>query len=112
MKDLSHPALVSALKVRLALLRPESERLWGTMTAAQAMAHCASGIAVALGDLKPPRALLGSVIGWMIKPLVFGSDASMRRNTPTLKGLVVADERELGREREGLIAQIDRFVAA
>jgi hypothetical protein len=112
MKDLSHAALVGALKVRLALLRPESERIWGTMTAAQALAHSAAGFEVALGERKPPRLLLGSMIGWVIKPLVFGSDAPMRRNTPTMEGLVVADERVLGHERERLIALIDRFIAA
>lgn len=112
MKDLSQPALVNELKARVALLRPDSGRLWGTMTAAQAMAHCVGGFEVALGERKPPRMLLGSLIGWMIKPLVFGSDDPLRRNTPTLKGLVMTDERVFDTERERLIAQLDRFVAA
>jgi hypothetical protein len=36
----------------------------------------------------------------------------MRRNTPTVPGLVVADERALDAERERLRGLIDRFVAA
>ncbi len=112
MKDLYHPALASAIKARLALLRPESERLWGTMTAAQAMAHCAVGFTVALGDAKPPRVLLGSAIGWLIKPLVFRNDAPMRPNSPTAKSMLVADEREFGHERGRVIVLIDRFTAA
>jgi hypothetical protein len=112
MKDLYHPVLASALKARLALLRPESERLWGRMTPAQAAAHCAAGLEMALGDRKPPRVLMGSLIGWLIKPMVFGSDAPMHRNSPTAQELVVADQRELAHERERLIALIDRFIAA
>jgi hypothetical protein len=112
MKDLSDPALVDALKARVALLRPESGRLWGTMTPAQAVAHCAGGIEVALGERRPPRLLLGSLIGWLIKPLVLGSDGPLRRNTPTPKGLEVTDDRELDHERERLITLLDRFVAA
>ena len=40
------------------------------------------------------------------------NDEPMRRNSPTVKGLVVQDERDLGMERERLLALIDRFAAA
>jgi transposase InsO family protein len=48
----------------------------------------------------------------MVKPMVFGNDEPMRRNSPTVKGLVVRDERDLGTERERLCGLIDRFTAA
>jgi hypothetical protein len=112
MKNLFEVARVEEVKKRMAQLRPDSERQWGKMTAAQAVAHCSGGMELALGDRKPPRMLIGRIIGGMIKPKVLGNDEPMRRNSPTVKGLVVQDERDLGAERERLCGLIDRFAAA
>jgi transposase InsO family protein len=48
----------------------------------------------------------------MVKPKVLENDEPLRRNSPTVKGLVTQDERDLGRERERLRGLIDRFAAA
>jgi transposase InsO family protein len=96
----------------LAQLRPESERLWGRMNAAQAVAHCSAGLELAAGDRKPPRVLMGRIMGRIIKPMALGNDEPMRRNSPTVKDLVVQDKRDLGTERERLSGLIDRFAAA
>jgi hypothetical protein len=80
------------------------------MSAAQMVAHCAAGLELAAGDRRPPRALMGRVIGWIIKPLVLGNDGPMRRNAPTM--IAEHDERDLGTERERLCGLIDRFAAA
>lgn len=112
MKSLFEPAQTQEVKSRIARLTPRSERQWGKMTAAQAMAHCAVSMEMALGDNKPPRAFVGRVIGGVIKPLVLRDDEPMRRNSPTMKTLIVEDERDLGRERERLCGLIDRFSAA
>jgi hypothetical protein len=82
------------------------------MNVAQAVAHCAGGLELALGDRRPPRVLVGRMFGRVIKRLALGDEAPMRRNTPTVPGLVVADERALDAERERLRGLIDRFVAA
>jgi hypothetical protein len=108
MRNLFETAAVDEVKDRMARLRPDSERLWGTMNAAQAVAHCAGGIEVALGDMRPPRLLLGRIIGRLVKQAALG-DAPLRRNTPTVKGLVVKDARDLRTERERLSGLIDRF---
>jgi hypothetical protein len=96
---------------RLSLLRPDSVRQWGTMTPAQMLAHCAGALEMASGDRIPPRLLLGRIIGWLVKPLVFGNAAPLRRNSPTAKDLVVRDERDLDTERRRLQALIERFAA-
>ena len=44
MKNLYEPATVEEVKVRIAQLGPGSERQWGKMNAAQAMAHCATAM--------------------------------------------------------------------
>jgi hypothetical protein len=112
MNNLFEAARVKEVKERMAQLRPNSERVWGKMNPAQALAHCAAGIELAVGDRMPPRMWLGRIIGGIVKPMVLGNDEPMRRNSPTVKGLVVQDERDLGMERERLCGLIDRFAAA
>lgn len=112
MKNLYEATRVQEVKGRIALLRPDSERLWGTMNAAQAVAHCSVGLELALGDKNPPRAFAGRLFGWIVKPLALRNDEPMRRNSPTMKELVIQDDRNLGRERERLYGLIDRFAAA
>jgi hypothetical protein len=112
MKHLFDAARVEEVQERMAQLRPESAALWGTMNPAQALAHCALGLEWAVGDRIPPRMWLGRIVGRMVKPMVLGNDAPMRRNSPTAKDLVVQDARDLGTERERLRGLIDRFAAA
>src|SRR6266851_2850351 len=112
MKNLFEAATVVAVTERMAQLRLDSERLWGRMNAAQAVAHCSAGLELAVGDRIPPRMLLGRIIGRMVKPMALRNDEPMRRNSPTVKGLVVQDERDLGTERERLCGLIDWFAAA
>lgn len=100
------------VKARLVYLRPESERRWGSMSAAQAVAHCAAGLELALGDRRPPRLWLGRIMGLIVKPMALRNDEPMRRNSPTMKELVVQDSRDLGTERQRLCGLIDRFAAA
>jgi hypothetical protein len=112
MKNLFDAARVQEVKQRIARLRPDSQRQWGKMNAPQALAHCSRGLELASGDRRPPRVLLGRIIGPIIKPKVFGNDEPFRRNTPTVKGLVIQDDRDLAEESARLYGAIDRFVAA
>lgn len=112
MKNLFDAARVKEVKERLARLQPDSERQWGSMNAAQAVAHCSASLEMALADKTPPRMFIGGIIGRLIKPLVLRDDKPMRRNSPTMKSLIMKDQRELGTERERLYVMIDRFTAA
>lgn len=112
MKNLFDAAKVEEIKGRLAQLRPDSPRQWGKMNPAQAAAHCAGALEIALGDRIPTRLYFGRVVGAIIKPLVLKDDEPMRRNAPTPKGNEVEDERDLGAERERLRGLIDRFAAS
>jgi hypothetical protein len=71
MKNLFEPATVDEIKQRLAQLQPEVAPLWGKMNPAQAVAHCTAGIELALGDRRPPRMLIGRVLGPVIKRVAF-----------------------------------------
>ena len=112
MKNLFEAATVDEVKQRMAQLKPDSERLWGKMTAAQALAHCTAGMELALGDRRPPRMFIGRILGTMIKSKAFREDEPMRRNSPTVPGLAVMDNRDLDLERARLNEIVDRFIAA
>ena len=112
MKSLFDAQNVNEVKERLALVRSSSDRQWGKMNAAQALAHCSLAMEWAVGDRKPPRMFLGRILGRIVKPMALGNDAPLRRNSPTAKDLVVQDERDLDIERERLCGLIDRFAAA
>ena len=109
MKNLFDAATATEIKERIGRLGPGCKRQWGKMSAAQAMAHCATTMEWAVGDSFAPRMFVGRILGPLVKSKVLRDDATMRRNTPTSKSLVVADERDLGKERERLCALIDRF---
>jgi hypothetical protein len=99
-------------KDRLANLRSDSERQWGKMNAAQMVAHLCKGMEQAMGEVLPPRILFGRIIGRFVKSHVLRDDDPLRRNTPTVPGFVVTDERNLGAERQRLYTLIDRAVAS
>ena len=111
MKNLFQPATVQELNERLAHLRPDSPRQWGKMTPAQAVAHCTIAMELACGDRRPPRMLIGRLIGRVIKPVAFKESEPMRRNSPTIPGFEVSDDRDLAQERGKLISIIARFAA-
>ncbi len=106
-------ANVEEIKTRLAKLTPDRERVWGTMTPAQALAHCAAGLETAVGDRIPPRGTLADrLLGRIVKHFALGSNTPMRRNSPTTPDLLVQDQRDFPFERERLSRLIDRFVDA
>jgi hypothetical protein len=111
MKNLWQPETVQELKQRISHLRPDSTRLWGKMTPAQAMAHCTIGMELACGDRRPPRMFIGRLIGRVIKSKAFQESEPMRRNSPTIPGFQVSDDRDLALESEKLSRSIDRFAA-
>ena len=113
MKNLFDSTLVEDTKQRIMRLHPESERRWGNMTLARTLAHCTSGMLMAMGVINPKRASFPAhVIGLLIKPLVFGNDKPMRHNSPSSPELFPADTTrcDFERERAQLITTIDSFV--
>jgi len=111
MKNLFETGLANHVKQRVAGLRAESERQWGTMNPAQALAHCSLGLQMAMGEIRPRRTLMGRLLGPAIKPKVFGNDEPLRRGSPTADELVIGTERDLNEERGRVTSLIDRFVS-
>jgi len=111
MKNLFDTATANQVKERIGRLGSTSVRHWGKMNAAQAMAHCALTMEWAVGDRNEPRMFIGRIVGPLVKSKVLKDEAPMGRNAPTAKSLVVADERDLAKERQRLCTLIDRFSA-
>jgi len=111
MKNLFEAAAVEEVKERNAKLRPDSERLWGKMNPAQALAHCSAAIEMAVGEICPPRILMGRLLGRWAKKSLIVNGKPMRRNSITDNSVVVADERDSVVERQRLGESIDRFAA-
>jgi hypothetical protein len=112
MKNLFDPGAADEIRGRLAKLGPRNERQWGKMTVGQAIAHCSAGLEMASGNVMPPRAFPGHVIGRIVKGMALRDDKPMWRNSPTAKELIIEDQRDLTQEREHLRGLIDRFAAA
>jgi hypothetical protein len=111
-KNLFDSSVAGDTKRRIMELHDDSQRLWGTMTVAQTLAHCTSGLEMAMGVINPKRAPFpANVMGLLIKPLVFGNDKPMRRNSPSVPELFSADPTKCGfeQERGDLIAAFERF---
>lgn len=111
MTGLFDPAVAVEIKNRIGWLGADSVRQWGKMSSAQALAHCSESMLWALGDVRPPRLLVGRMVGGLIKAKVLAEGVPMRRNSPTIGTLKVANDRDLGTERERLCALVDRFSA-
>jgi hypothetical protein len=111
MKNLFEPAAVHQISDRIELLRPDSERQWGKMNAAQMLAHCSAAIEMAEGKVTPPRILLGRLLGQLAKKSLIVKGEPMRRNAMTEKSALVTDERDFIVERQRLHESIGRFAS-
>jgi hypothetical protein len=111
-KNLFEATVANEVKTRLGKLEPQSERRWGKMTAAQMLAHCSVSLQWAVGEVAPEKgALPARLMGRLVKPLVFRNEDPLRKNAPTAKSLLVADERDWAEERGRLSGWIDQCAA-
>ena len=112
MKNLFDATMANHVKTRLEKLEPQSERRWGKMTAAQMLGHCSVSMQWAVGEVVPEKgALPARLMGRLVKPMVFRTEDPLPKNSPTAKSLIVADDRDLGEERDRLSGLIDKFAA-
>jgi hypothetical protein len=96
MKNLFEAATVEAVKGRIEQLKPDSERVWGKMNPAQALAHCSAAMEMAMGTKKPPRIFIGRLLGRFAKQSMIANESPCRGMWGTDKSLVVNDSRDFG----------------
>lgn len=112
MKNLFDRSNAAEIILRIDAVQPTNVRLWGKMTAPQALAHCSGAMEWAVGDKRPPRMFVGRLLGPLVKKKVVSDDKPLARGTPTSPELVISDERDLASERARLHALVDRFSTA
>ena len=110
MKNLFERATVDETIARLERMSAASERQWGKMNPAQALAHCS------LNDGGGGRGLAAEAdADWTCAGAGlqgYGpNDKQMGKNSPTDPAIVVSDERDFESERERLEGLIRRFQA-
>jgi hypothetical protein len=110
-KNIFEATTLDEVTQRLARLTPDSERRWGKMTVAQAMAHCTAAMETVFGKNHPSRLLLGRLLGPVAKRSLIGRGEPMRRNSMTEKTALVTDDRDFAVERERLVESLERFAA-
>lgn len=108
MKSLYDPGVADEVKLRIAALGPDHQRLWGKMNAPQMLAHCSLGMQMALGEVPCKRVWIGRIIGPLFKS-IYSNDKPWAKGNPTAPELVVADQRELLQEQAALAVLIERF---
>jgi Protein of unknown function (DUF1569) len=112
MKNLFEPARAQEVKERLARLLPDSQRQWGQMNPAQALAHCSAAMDLAMGKTSPsPRVFIGRLLGPLVKKSLLVKGKPMRQNAQTEKNCLVTEERAFAVEQQRLRETIDRFVS-
>ncbi len=108
MQNMFNAADRVAIERRFNGLHPGSPRQWGTMSAAQMLAHCAVALETPLGERQEKQSLMGRLIAPFVRASVFGA-APLRRNTPTDADCVIVDEREFVEEQRRLLEKVARF---
>jgi hypothetical protein len=112
MKNLFDATVTKEVTTRLRKLEPKSERRWGKMTAPQMLAHCSVSMQWAVGEVVPEKGPFAArMMGRLVKPMVLRNEDPLRKNSPTAPSLIVADDRDLDKERERLLELIDRFAS-
>jgi len=111
MKSLFDAATLEEATARIARLRPDSERQWGKMNAAQMLAHCAATMEMAVGLTFPPRRFVGRLVGPLVRKAVVTKGEPFRRNSPSDKSLIIREDRDFETERQRLIGLLERFTA-
>lgn len=110
MKSLFDEADRRAILARIDRLTPESPRQWGTMDVLKMLCHCTDQLRMALGEVTdtvtgpaiyrfpPVRWLVINVLPWP-------------QGAPTAPALLRGEPEAFERDRDHLVAAVERFVA-
>lgn len=111
MNNLFNPADAAGIIQRLDALPATAQRQWGTMQAAQMLAHCTASLETAMGLNSPKKvSFLMRFVGSMMKSGIV-SGKPMPKNSPTDKLYIITDARDFAQEKAKVIERIKAFSA-
>ena len=108
MKSLLNQSDRQEIISRINALTSDHKALWGQMDVGQMLAHCQKPLELSLSDPKPPRVLLGRIIGPIAKAGVFGPKP-YKKNGYTPPPFKITTPQEFQPNKEKLLALIDRY---
>ncbi|QGG55905.1 DUF1569 domain-containing protein [Paenibacillus sp. B01] len=108
MESIYSPVHSANILNRIDKLSPHAAPQWGTMNAAQMLAHCSAFQDIPMGNSFPPRYWLGKVIGRFVNR-IFYNDKPAPHNMSTIPTIRIADERDFETEKEKLKQMIVVF---
>jgi Protein of unknown function (DUF1569) len=108
MENIFEPSVAENIISRIGKLQAGTVPLWGKMNAAQMMAHCQVPIKVGLGEANIKQSFIGFLFGRMAKK-AFLKDIPFKKNLPTDKSFIMADEKDFELEKQQLTNLIRRF---
>jgi hypothetical protein len=107
-KNLFNKTVFAEITDRLSNLTTESKPHWGKMNVGQMLAHCKEAFKVPLMDKPPKRMLMGYILGWLAKPLLYGPKP-YKKSLPTAPNFIITNERDFEEEKGQLIELITKF---
>ncbi|MEO7793207.1 MAG: DUF1569 domain-containing protein [Thermoanaerobaculia bacterium] len=94
---------------RLEALRPEAQRQWGKMSAAQMLAHCSIALELPMDDATRRQRLFGKLLAPFVRDKYLG-DAPLPKGSPTDPKMVIGTPCDFTAEMSRLRAAVTRFV--
>jgi len=106
--SLFDPTVMAAMRARVERLAPDAPRQWGSMTAAQMLAHCAEVQEVMLGKELRGTPFYIRWLGPLVRRMVV-STKPYPRNLGTHPQYVVSDPKDFAEQKARLLAALDRL---
>lgn len=108
MKSVFTPETTAECIERIQGIHAESQPLWGKMNAAQMLAHLNVAYDIAFDKVEVKNNFfMKFILKKMIKPMVT-NEKPYKKNGPTSPAFLISDERDLEKERQNLISNIQQ----
>jgi len=108
MKSIFNKTHAAEIVKRIDRLCANTKPEWGSMQAAQMLAHCSAFQDIPMGKAFPPRGLLGRFVGRFAKSM-FYNEKPLPHNMSTIPTIIIEDNREFMVEKEKLKQKIAIF---
>ena len=108
MKMLHDPAVRREMETRLAALRPDAQRQWGSMTPDQMLWHLSQFLEFALGEGSYPRGKMPMPLPIMRFMVLY---MPWPKNAPTHPSALAQATHDFETERKRCLTLLDRFVS-
>jgi hypothetical protein len=108
MKNLLNTDTYCELTFRIQQLQPESKAKSSNINAQQMLAQASEECKVPLSDKPMPRSIMGRLIGWAFKPVLY-NDKPWKQNLFTTYNNVSTESKDFNKELLGLLTLVETF---